>query len=90
MRKKTYASPRIKSDKSFETSALACAKTSDPPYGAWHFAHAYDTFSGHWGPGFGTGESVTGTAGIGFGSGLATSLSYNYVGLCGNWITFAS
>ncbi len=50
---------------------------------------AYDTFSGHFGPGFGGSESISGSAGIGFGPG-GTSSSYYYDGLCGNWITFTS
>ena len=83
-----YASPRIFSEKSFETNALACGKYSVPQPGSWHTGSAYDTFTGHFGPGFGASESASGSAGIGFGPG-GTSGSYVYNGLCGNWITYA-
>ena len=88
--RKNYASPRVRSELLFETSALACAKTTDPPPGSWHFGSGYDTFSGHFGPGFGGSESISGGSyGVGFGPG-GTSGSYHYTGLCGNWITFSS
>lgn len=87
--RKTYVSPRIVTQKSFETSALSCAKTPDHPPGSWHFSSAYDTFTGHLGGGFGGSESISGTTGIGFGPG-GTSQSYSYAGLCGNWVTFSS
>ena len=89
MKKALYKKPVIKSEKSFETSALACAKTTDPPPGSWHTGSAYDTFTGHFGGGFGGSESVSGSAGIGFGPG-GTSGSYYYGGMCGNWITYSS
>jgi hypothetical protein len=87
--RKTYHRPRIVSEQRFETSALACAKTSPPPPGHWHFGSAYDTFTGHLAGGFGGSESITGSAGIGYGPG-GTSASYYYAGMCGNWVTFAS
>lgn len=89
MKKKPYRAPRIDTEVSFETTALACGKTSDPPPGAFHFGHAYDTFTGHFGNGFGVSESISGTAGIGF-TCAATSMSYSYTGLCGNWIVYQS
>ena len=97
MRKK-YASPLIQSEKSFESSALACAKTTDPPPGSWHFAHAYDTFSGHFGPVFGAFESNSDSVGLGFGPGNTSrsypfetkSGIYGHSGLCLSYITFAS
>ncbi len=89
MVKSKYVTPSIQSEKSFETSALRCAKTSDPPPGSWHTGSAYDTFVGHYGPGFGGMESVTGRVGIGFGPG-GTSSSYSYDGMCGNWVTWSS
>jgi hypothetical protein len=73
-----YKTRWIVSVKSFETSALACGKTIHPPPGSWHTAHAYDTFTGHYGPGFGGSESVSGSAGIGFGPG-GTSISYSMI-----------
>jgi hypothetical protein len=76
--KKLYVSPAVVSEGSFETSALACAKTADPPPGSCHF-----------GPGFGAHQSATGSVGIGFGPG-GTSLSYFYSGLCINWVTLAT
>ncbi len=91
--RKDYAAPRISSEKCFETNALACAKTTDPPAGSWHFSSAYDTFTGHFGLGLGDAESQSGSTGIGFGSG-GTSQSYYYAygiaGLCQIWVTYAS
>lgn len=87
--KKKYQSPRICSEKSFETSALGCGKYSDPVPGSWHFTTAYETYTGHFGPGMGASESVSGSTGIGFGPG-GTSNSYAYAGMCGNWVTFTS
>jgi hypothetical protein len=89
MKKAMYSKPVIKSEKSFETSALACGKTTSPPPGSWHTGSAYDTFTGHFGSGFGGSASVSGSAGIGFGPG-GTSGSYVYSGMCGNWITYSS
>lgn len=86
--KRTYRKPDIQSEVSFETSALACAKTPDPPPGSWHLGSAYDTFIGHFGEGFGGSESVSGSAGIGFGPG-GTSSSYAYSGMCGNWVMYS-
>lgn len=85
--KREYVKPEILSEKSFETSALSCGKLPDPPPGSWHFASAYDTFTGHFGPG--RTESASGSAGVGFGPG-GTSQSYGYSGLCTNWITYNS
>lgn len=87
--RKTYKKPKIVTEMSFETSALACGKTSSPPAGSWHFGNAYDTFTGHFGGGFGGSSSISGSAGVGFGPG-GTSGSYGYSGLCGNWVTFNS
>ncbi len=89
MSKFKYVKPSIQSEKSFESSALGCAKQTSPPPGSWHTGHAYDTWSGHFGPGFGGSESISGSVGIGFGPG-GTSLSYHYDGLCNNWVTFTS
>lgn len=87
--RRDYIKPSIMTEKRFETSALACGRTSSPPPGSWHFSSAYDTFTGHFAGGFGGSESVSGSAGIGFGPG-GTSQSYGYSGLCGNWITYSS
>ncbi len=87
--KRTYLKPDIQSELSFETDALACAKNPDPPPGSWHFGSAYDTFTGHRGDGFGGSESVSGSAGIGYGPG-GTTQSYAYSGLCANWVTFSN
>ena len=87
--RRDYDTPCIITEKCFETSALACAKTTDPPPGSWHFGHPYDTFTGHFGGGFGGDESLTGSAGIGFGPG-GTSGSYVASGQCTNWITYSS
>ncbi len=86
---KAYKTPRITSQRSFETNVLACAKTATPPPGSHHFYSAYDTWTGHLGPGFGASASQTGSAGVGFGPG-GTSQSYYYTGLCVNWITMIS
>lgn len=85
---KKYSRPTIFTEKSFETSALACGKTAVPPAGSHHFASAYDTFTGHFGTGFGAG-STSGSAGVGFGPG-GTSSNFSYVGLCGTWVLLAS
>lgn len=91
--KKKYGSPRIISEKSFETNALACGKTTDPPPGSWHFSSAYDTFTGHLAEAFSASASQSGSVGVGFGTG-GTSQSYPYSyglgGLCQIWITFSS
>jgi hypothetical protein len=87
---KKYSKPTIFTEKSFETSALACGKTATPQAGSHHMASAYDTFTGHLGSGFAASSSVSpGLAGVGFGPG-GTSQSYGYAGLCGNWVTLAS
>lgn len=86
---RTYAKPSIQSDKCLETTALACGLTTDAPPGSWHMSSAYDTFTGHLGSGFGGSESISGSAGIGFGPG-GTSQSYGMSGLCGNWVTYSS
>lgn len=87
---KKYSKPTIFTEKSFETSALACGKTATPPAGSHHFSSAYDTFTGHLGPGFGASESVSpGQAGVGMGPG-GTTASYGYAGACGNWVTLTS
>ena len=65
---KKYSKPTIFTEKSFETSALACGKTATPPAGSHHMASAYDTFTGHFGAGFSPSTSVSpGQAGVGFG-----------------------
>ncbi len=84
-----YEKPVIQTQRSFETSALACGKTSSGDPGSHHMGSAYDTFTGHMGSGFGGSESISGSAGIGFGPG-GTSSSYNYAGMCGNWIQMSS
>jgi len=84
-----YRKPGIVTEKSFETTALACGKTSSGDTGSRHFASAYDTFTGHFGGGFGGSESVSGSAGVGFGPG-GTSQSYGYSGLCGTWVQMSS
>jgi hypothetical protein len=89
MNRKPYCRPVISSETCFESSALACGKTSQPPPGSWHTGSAYDTFTGHFGPGFGNKESASGSVGVGFGPG-GTSVSYPYTGLCGNWVSFTS
>ncbi len=88
MRKRLYRSPKVVSEKTFETTALACAKVSTPPPGSWHFGSAYDTFTGHFGSMMGTQESQSGSAGLGFGPG-GTSQSYNYSGLC-QWVGYGT
>lgn len=86
---KKYSKPTIFTEKSFETSALACGKTATPPAGSHHFAGAYDTFTGHFGTGMGTQASVSGSVGVGFGPG-GTSSNFAYTGLCGSWVLLAS
>ncbi len=96
--RKPYAPPWIVSERSFETNALDCAKSSPPPPGSHHFYSAYDTFTGHFGAGFDQpyghtpqdpNASVSGSAGIGWGPG-GTSNSYQYSGMCLNWVTLSS
>ena len=82
-----YRPPVILSEKTFETSALACGKSPYADPGSWHFTSAYDTFTGHFGPGMGAG-STSGQLGVGFGPG-GTSSSYSYSGLCSNWVGLA-
>jgi hypothetical protein len=88
---KTYVAPHIQSEKCFETSALMCAKTpGETPPGAWHFSAPYDTFTGHMGSGWGGDESLTGSAGIGFGPGGTSASAGFYYGQCTIWITYSS
>ena len=92
--RKRYATPCIVSEQCLKTNVLACAKGPSPPPGSHHFYSAYDTFTGHFGPGIteelhGVGASATGSVGIGFGPG-GTSLIYGYSGMCLNWVTMVS
>ena len=87
--RKAYAPPALVSDQAFTGWALACGKFATPPAGSHHFYSAYDTFTGHLGPGFGASASQTGSAGVGFGPG-GTSQSYAISGLCINWVTLAT
>jgi hypothetical protein len=84
---KTYAKPVVVSDKVYETSALACGKTTDPPPGSYHIRPNGPFITGHFGPGFGGSESMSGSAGTAWPPG---STSYSYYGLCTNWVTYAS
>jgi hypothetical protein len=86
---KKYSKPTIFTEKSFETSALACGKLATPPAGSHHFSSAYDTFTGHLGSAMGASETQSGQIGVGFGPG-GTSQFYGYGGLCGNWVTVSS
>ncbi len=86
--RKEYAAPHIRTEKCFETSALACGKFPDPQPGSWHTGSAYDTFTGHFGPLMGAQESQSGSAGLGFGPG-GTSQSYHYSGLC-QWVGYGT
>jgi len=88
MKKRAYQPPVIESARSYETSALACGKTNDPPPGSFHFSQ-YLAMTGHFGPGFGPDESVSGTAMTGT-SPMMASQSYSYAGLCTNWVTWQS
>jgi hypothetical protein len=85
---KKYGKPSVVSQRTFETSALGCAKTSDPPPGSFHTTSAYDTFTGHFGRYAGASESLSGSVGIGFGPG-GTSGSGMYEIACG-WVVFSS
>jgi hypothetical protein len=87
--RKQYLRPQILSEKSFETDALACGKSTNPPPGSWHLGSAYDTFTGHFGDGFGGSESISGSAGVGYGPG-GSSMSYPYQGLCGTWVLYSN
>ncbi len=87
--KRGYKTPSVVSERSFETNVLACAKGASPSPGSHHFYSAYDTFTGHLGPGFGVHSSQSGAAGIGFGPG-GTSNTYAYSGMCLNWVTLTS
>lgn len=87
--RKPYQEPHLTSEKCFETTALTCAKTQDPPPGSWHMTSPYDTWTGHFGSGFHNDESLSGTRGVGIGPGVASS-SYHYSGLCLRWITYSS
>ena len=88
---KIYRTPTVITEKCFETSALGCGKViGGGATCSWHFSSAYDTFSGHFGPGFGsTMESSSGATGIGFGPG-GTSQSYYHYGLYETWVVFVS
>lgn len=84
-----YARPTIQSCRSFETTALSCAKTTNTLPASWHLSSAYETYTGHFGNGFWNMESESGSYGIGFGPG-GTSMSYGHVALCMSWITYSS
>lgn len=84
-----YAAPHICSEKCFETSALGCGKTTNPPPGSWHFSNAFDTFTGHFHGFTGYPASDSGSVSLGYGFG-GTSRSYPYAGLCTNWVLYSS
>jgi hypothetical protein len=87
---KRYTTPTVCTQKCFESSALSCGKSYTPPSGSHHFSSAYDTFTGHLGPGMGASSSVSpGQVGVGFGPG-GTSFSYVASGICANWCTLSS
>jgi len=78
--KKAYRKPHIFSEKSFETSALGCAKTQIPPTGSHHLTAAYDTFTGHTGTWLGAYPSVfTVTANTTTGIGYSTGCTSQYM-----------
>ena len=86
-----YNKPSMVSEKSFENSALACGKTTNPPPGSYHFMDGSATFTGHAGPAFGGSESISG------GSGHSqlyvpgnSSDSISFSGLCLDWVTYSS
>ncbi len=88
---KDYNKPSIESELSFETNALGCGKTPDPPPGSYHFANGSATFTGHAGPEFGVSESVSGgSGGTHFYVPGKSSESISFSGLCLNWVTFSS
>jgi len=90
MKRLTYRTPSIESERSCETSALACGKTSDPPPGSFHWGPpGHNVFTGHFGPGFGGSESESGTI-YGTGTPPNSSHSYSYAGLCSNWVSWHS
>jgi hypothetical protein len=83
--KKWYRAPRIFTEKSFETSALGCAKTAVPPPGSHHMTAAYDTFTGHtgtWLGGYPTYFTITANTTTGIGYSNATSYSIDYTTAC--------
>jgi hypothetical protein len=84
--RKPYAPPSIVSDKNLEIDALGSARTASPDPRSRHFYAAYDTWTGHLGPGFGVSASQVGSAGVGFGPG-GTSQVYGYSGLRVNWVS---
>lgn len=88
MNRRHYHAPGISTDRCYETSALACGKTGDPPPGSFHFGQGIN-LTGHLGPGFGGSESVSGTAIVSTSPGLF-SQSYSYSGLCLNFVTWQS
>jgi hypothetical protein len=87
MKGRPYGKPVIETTRTFETSALACAKTPDPPPGSYHMPPGGPYVTGHFGPGFGGDESLSGSAGTGWPPG---STSYPYSGLCLTWVTYSS
>ena len=88
MNRRAYRPPSSSSEKCYETSALACGKTSDPPPGSYHFRPQI-FLAGHWGPGMGAYESTSGTFMSGT-SPMMESQSYSYAGLCSNWVSWQS
>ena len=87
--KRSYTRPSILSEHSFETSALSCGKTTDPPVGSVHISSAYDTFTGHFGSGFGGSESNSGSAGVGSGPGMSSAW-WAWSGMCLTYVTYQS
>jgi hypothetical protein len=85
--KKWYRAPHLFTEKSFETSALGCAKTAVPPPGSHHLTAAYDTFTGHTGTWLGaypTFFTITANAstGVGYAGNACTSASLDYATAC--------
>ncbi len=89
MSRRSYQAPSMDTERCFESSALSCGKTSDPPPGSFHFGTPdQNWFTGHFGPGMGGSESYSGT--VPPGTMPVTSQSYAYSGLCLNWVTWQS
>jgi hypothetical protein len=87
MSRREYRRPGIQSERVFETSALACGKTVNPPPGSYHIRPGGPYWTGHFGPGMGGYESLSGSVGTAWPPG-STSVAYST--LCTNWITFHS
>ena len=89
MSSKKFGKPMILTEKSFESSPLACGKNHRQSFETRHRTSAFDTFQIILNQPASEIDSGEASIEIGFGGG-GTPGPYAYFGLCGEWVTFTS